>query len=147
MAKGYAVVTELVRDPVGYRNYAEKAVRTIQQAGGRIMVVDDNPAVLEGRWHGSRTVILEFESVAAAHRWYESAEYQAVIGLRHAAAESNAVILLGFEAQRGESGALHAAHGGHDHRTQIQSCVDPESESPAEPNLRACWWTGVVRER
>ncbi len=99
MAKGYVVVTELIRDTVGYRSYVEKAGRTIQQAGGRIIVADVNPAVLEGQWHGSRTVVLEFESVEAARGWYDSAEYQAIVGLRHAAAESNAVILSGFEAR------------------------------------------------
>jgi uncharacterized protein (DUF1330 family) len=100
MAKGYAVVTELIRDPAVYMSYVEKARRTIQQAGGRIIVSDGDPTVLEGKWHGSRTVVLEFDSVEAARRWYDSAEYQAVIGLRHAAAESNAVILSGFEARR-----------------------------------------------
>lgn len=96
MAKGYVVVTELIHDPAGYRSYVEKAVRAIQQAGGRIIVADGNPTVLEGKWHGSRTVVLEFESAEAARRWYDSTEYQAVVGLRHAAAESNAVIVSGF---------------------------------------------------
>jgi uncharacterized protein (DUF1330 family) len=99
MARGYAIVTELIRDPEIYRKYVEKAVGTIQQAGGRIIVADGNPTVLEGRWHGSRTVILEFDSVQAAHGWYDSAEYQAIVGLRRAAAESNAAILSGFEAR------------------------------------------------
>jgi uncharacterized protein (DUF1330 family) len=99
MAKGYAIVTELIRDPAIYRSYVEKAVRTIQQAGGRIIVADGNPTVLEGQWHGSRTVVLEFDSVEAARGWYDSAEYQAIVGLRRAATESNAAILSGFEAR------------------------------------------------
>jgi len=100
MAKGYAIVTELIRDPALYRSYVEKAVHTIQQAGGRIIVADDNPTILEGEWHGSRTVVLEFNSAEAASGWYDSAEYQAIVGLRRAAAESNAVIVSGFDARR-----------------------------------------------
>lgn len=100
MAKGYVVVTELIRDPATLKRYAEQAVRTIQQYGGRVIVADDHPIVLEGQWHGSRTVVMEFDSVEAARRWYGSSEYQAVIALRHAAAESYAVILSGFEARR-----------------------------------------------
>jgi uncharacterized protein (DUF1330 family) len=100
MAKGYAIVTELIRNPAFYRRYVEKAVRTIHEAGGRILVADDSPTVLEGAWHGSRTVVLEFDSVEAARGWYDSAEYQAVVGLRRAAAASNAVIVSGFEARR-----------------------------------------------
>jgi uncharacterized protein (DUF1330 family) len=65
-----------------------------QQAGGKVIV--GPPAdVLEGEWHGDRTVIIEFPSVEAARDWYNSPEYQAVIGQRLAAAESNAVILGG----------------------------------------------------
>jgi len=40
-------------------------------------------------------VIIEFPSVEVARDWYHSPEYQAVIGQRLAAAESNAVILGG----------------------------------------------------
>jgi uncharacterized protein (DUF1330 family) len=100
MAKGYAIVTELIRDPATYRSYVEKAVRTIQQSGGRIIVADDNPNILEGQWLPSRTVVLEFDSVEAARRWYDSPEYQAIVGLRHSAAESNAAILRGCEGRR-----------------------------------------------
>jgi uncharacterized protein (DUF1330 family) len=53
--------------------------------------------ILEGEWHGDRTAILEFPSVNAAQRWYSSPEYQAVIRKRHDAAQSNAVIIDGFE--------------------------------------------------
>ena len=42
-------------------------------------------------------MIVEFVSVEAARGWYNSPEYQAVVGQRHAAAESNAVIIGGFE--------------------------------------------------
>lgn len=60
-------------------------------------MVDDQPEPIEGQWHGSRTVILEFDSVEAARNWYQSSEYQAVVGERHASAQANAVIVAGFE--------------------------------------------------
>ena len=65
--------------------------------GGRAIVVDDNPEAIEGQWHGSRVVVLEFDSVEAARSWYQSPEYQAVIGERHASTEANAAIVSGFE--------------------------------------------------
>jgi Domain of unknown function (DUF1330) len=49
------------------------------------------------QWHSDQTVILEFVSIEAARGWYNSPEYQAVVGQRHAAAECNAVIVGGFE--------------------------------------------------
>jgi len=95
MAKGYAVFTETIRDQAQYEGYVKKAVATIANAGGKIIVVDDNVSVLEGQWHGTRTVVLEFESVSAAKAWYDSNDYQAIIKERHSSAEANAVILKG----------------------------------------------------
>ena len=97
MAKGYAVFTEIIKDQDRYQGYVREAVQTIGRSGGRIIVVDDNPKVLEGVWHGTRTVVIEFESVEAARAWYESADYQGIIAQRHASAEANAVILGGLE--------------------------------------------------
>ena len=71
------------------------------QAGGQIVVVDDAPEQIEGDWHGTRTVVLEFESVEAARNWYHSAEYQEHAPLRHAAADNKAAIVAGFEMPAG----------------------------------------------
>lgn len=97
MAKGYFIFTEDIHDQDGINAYGAKAIPTVLQSGGRPIVVDDNAEVIEGKWHGSRTVIIEFDSVEAAKAWYNSSEYQAVVGMRHAAADSNAAILSGFE--------------------------------------------------
>ena len=37
---------------------------------------------LEGEWHGTQTVLLEFESVEAAKEWYYSDAYQEAVKLR-----------------------------------------------------------------
>ena len=97
MAKGYAIFTEAIRDQPGYQRYVGKAVATIRNAGGRIIVVDDNVTVLEGQWHGTRTVVIEFDSKTAARDWYDSSEYRAIMGERHASAEANAALLQGLE--------------------------------------------------
>ena len=69
---------------------------------GRVIVADDAPELIEGSWHGKRTVIVEFDSVQAARNWYyRPPEYQGLAGLRHAAADSNAVIVAGFELPTG----------------------------------------------
>ena len=97
MAKGYVIFTEVIRDQPRYDGYVQKAVPTILKSGGRPIVVHDNPEVIEGKWHGTKTVVLEFDSVEAARKWYRSPEYQSVIRERHASAEANAVIVAGFE--------------------------------------------------
>lgn len=95
MPKGYVILTEAVKDPAGMAEYA-KAAGAAMTHGVRVLSVDRNPQVLEGNWHGDQTVVLEFDSVAAARAWYESEEYQKAAKLRHAAADCNAVIVGGF---------------------------------------------------
>jgi uncharacterized protein (DUF1330 family) len=101
MPKGYVIFTEDIHDQAGIGVYAQQAIPTILQAGGRILAVDDACESVEGSWHGTRTVVLEFDSVAAARNWYRSSEYQEFVGLRHAAADSNAVIVAGVEVPAG----------------------------------------------
>ena len=97
MAKGYFIFTEDVHDADAMGAYAGKAIPTIMQSGGRPIIVDQNVDVVEGKWHGTQTVVLEFDSVEAAKGWYNSEAYQSIIGERHAAGESNAVVVAGFE--------------------------------------------------
>jgi uncharacterized protein (DUF1330 family) len=62
MPNGYVIFTEVIQDQVGYDGYVQKALPTVIQMGGRAIVADDNPEAIEGQWHGSRVVILEFDS-------------------------------------------------------------------------------------
>jgi uncharacterized protein (DUF1330 family) len=94
MAKGYIIITEDVKDPAGMAEYAKLAGKAMD--GATLLSIDQKPEVLEGDWHGTQTVLLEFESVEAARGWYESEEYQAAAKLRQAAADSNAVIVAGL---------------------------------------------------
>ena len=53
------------------------------------------PQHIEGEAAGCRTVILEFESEADFRTWYDSPEYQAIIGKRHAATTGFAILAQG----------------------------------------------------
>jgi uncharacterized protein (DUF1330 family) len=96
MAKGYVIFTETVRDRVAYDAYVEKAIPTILESGGRPIVVQDDPEVIEGQF-APRVVVLEFDSVEAARSWYGSPAYQAVISERLASADADAAIVGEFE--------------------------------------------------
>ncbi len=97
MPKGYVIFTETINDQAGYDGYVMEALPTIMRRGGKAVIVHDNPEVIEGDWLGSRAVVLEFDSVDAVRDWYNSPEYQAVVGERHASADANAAIVGGFE--------------------------------------------------
>ena len=62
MPKGYVIITEDIKDPAGMAEYAKLAGKAM--AGSTLLSFDQKPEVLEGRWHGSQTVVLEFGSVS-----------------------------------------------------------------------------------
>ncbi len=100
MPKGYVILTEDIHDQVGMAEYARRSTAPLVEFGGRVLAVEEAVEVLEGKWHGNRTVVVEFDSVERAHEWYESDAYQASLPLRQAAADCNVVILSGFTLPR-----------------------------------------------
>ena len=94
MAKGYVIITEDIKDPAGMAEYAKLAGQTMSTA--KVLAFGPATETLEGEWHGTQTVLLEFESVEAAKEWYYSDEYQAAAKLRQAAADCNGIIISGF---------------------------------------------------
>ena len=94
MPKGYIILTEDVNDPAGFAEYGKLAGKAM--AGATLLSFDPKPEVLEGKWHGPQTVVLEFESVDAAREWYNSDAYQEAAKLRQSAADCNGVIVAGL---------------------------------------------------
>ena len=101
MPKGYVIFTEAVHDPAGLLAYNQKAAPAMAGREFKVLVLADDHEVLEGEWHGSRTVILEFPSVEAAQDWYHSPEYQAAVPVRQAAADCKGIIVAGFSPSGG----------------------------------------------
>ena len=54
-------------------------------------------ASLEGDWQPTRLVVLEFDDLAAAKRWYESQVYQEAKKLREGAARLRSVAVQGVD--------------------------------------------------
>ncbi|KWX66926.1 DUF1330 domain-containing protein [Mycobacterium sp. NAZ190054] len=94
MPKAYIVITEDVKDPAGMAEYGKLASQTMGNA--KVLAFGPAAEALEGQWHGTQTVLLEFESVDAAKEWYYSEEYQTAAKLRQAAADCHGVILAGL---------------------------------------------------
>ena len=94
------ILTEEIHDRAGMDAYGTASTAPLLEHGGRVLVVDEDVEVLEGTWHGTRTVVVEFESVETARDWYRSPSYQAALPLRQAASHCNVVIAAGFELPR-----------------------------------------------
>jgi uncharacterized protein (DUF1330 family) len=93
----YVIVETDVTDPEQYERYKAAAFDAVSAAGGRYLARGGELAVLEGDWQPPRLVILEFEDLAAARRWYDSERYQAARGLREGAARLRLVAVQGAD--------------------------------------------------
>jgi uncharacterized protein (DUF1330 family) len=93
----YLIVEENVTDPEGFQKYRKGGVATtIQHFGGKIIAAGGTSETLEGDWHPNRLVILAFESVEQAKRWYNSQEYAPLKEIRLKATNSQAVLAQGI---------------------------------------------------
>jgi len=93
----YVIVETDVTDPEQYEHYKAASPAAIAAGGGRFLVRGGELAVLEGDWQPPRIVLLEFEDLAAAKRWYESEAYQAAKKLRAGAASFRAIAVQGVD--------------------------------------------------
>ena len=93
----YVIVETDITDPERYERYKAASPGAVAAAGGRFVVRGGELAVLEGEWQPSRLVVLEFEDLAAAKRWYDSERYQEARRLREGAARLRMVAVQGVD--------------------------------------------------
>jgi uncharacterized protein (DUF1330 family) len=91
----YVIVETDITDPERYERYKAAAAEAVAAAGGRYVARGGELDVLEGDWRPPRLVVLEFEDLAAARRWYDSERYQAARQLRQGAARLRMVAVQG----------------------------------------------------
>jgi uncharacterized protein (DUF1330 family) len=91
----YLIVETDIHDHEQYDKYRARTPDVVAAAGGRFVVRGGETAVLEGDWHPSRLVMLEFEDLEAVKRFYDSPEYQEIKKLRDGAADLNMVAVEG----------------------------------------------------
>jgi uncharacterized protein (DUF1330 family) len=93
----YVIVETDITDPEQYEQYKAASPAAIAAGGGRFLVRGGELLVLEGGWQPSRLVVLEFDDLDAAKRWYESEVYQEAKKLREGAAYFRAIAVQGLE--------------------------------------------------
>lgn len=86
-----------VTDSERYEQYKAAASAAIGACGGRYLARGGELAMLEGDWQRSRLVMLEFEDLAAAKRWYDSDACQQAKRLREGAAHLRMVAVQGIK--------------------------------------------------
>jgi uncharacterized protein (DUF1330 family) len=91
----YVIADVEVTDAERYAVYSAQVSATLEPYGGRFLVRGGATERIEGGWLPARLVIIEFPSMDAAHRWYDSPEYQAILGIRHEAATARLILAPG----------------------------------------------------
>jgi uncharacterized protein (DUF1330 family) len=91
----YLVVEVDVKDPERYADYRTMVPPTLELYGGKFLVRGGAVETLEGNWEPSRVVVIEFDSVEMAKRWWDSDEYREARNLRQATAETNMIVVEG----------------------------------------------------
>jgi uncharacterized protein (DUF1330 family) len=95
------VITYLeVTDPQAFQAYRQAAGPTFAPYGGKPIVVDGSFDVLEGMVQPRSVVVVEFESMEQARRWYASPEYAKTIPLRQQAANASLILVEGVARSR-----------------------------------------------
>ena len=89
----YFIAEVEITNPTDYQPYRDQAGPIIEQYGGRFVARGGKTELLEGSPEPQRVVIIEFADTAAARRWYNSPEYQAVLPIRLANSHSRAFII------------------------------------------------------
>jgi uncharacterized protein (DUF1330 family) len=96
MAKGYWIAQIDVHDMEAYKPYQAAAGAALAKFGGRYVIRGGTHEVVEGVGR-SRVVVIEFPSYQAALDCYGSAEYREAMPGRTDLAESDFVIVEGYE--------------------------------------------------
>ena len=91
----YVIVDVEVKDPKAFEEYRRAVGPTIVQYGGKPIVRNGRFEVLEGDWTPKSIAVVEFPSMEAAKRWYNSPEYKPLIEQRKAASSASLVVVEG----------------------------------------------------
>jgi uncharacterized protein (DUF1330 family) len=96
VAKGYWIARIDVRNMEGYKEYVAQNAAVFRKYGARFLVRGGAFEAKEGSSR-SRNVVLEFKDYETALACYSSPEYARLVGIRSPHAESDLVIIEGYD--------------------------------------------------
>jgi uncharacterized protein (DUF1330 family) len=84
-----------IHNPQRYEKYLAGFNTVFDKYNGKVIAVEDNPRVLEGKWPARRTVMIKFPNDSDLRKWYESDEYQLIAQHRRNASIAHISIVTG----------------------------------------------------
>ena len=94
--KAYLIANITVTDPERYRSYRTAVPPVAAQYGGRFLVRAGAVHPLEGEFGFDRFVVIEFLSLEAARKFYDSPEYAPLLKLRMETTKSQVAVVEGY---------------------------------------------------
>jgi uncharacterized protein (DUF1330 family) len=91
----YVIAEVDITNPEGYKAYTTQVPATIELYGGRFLTRGGAAHVLEGDWPAIRRVIIEFPTLEAARKWWDSPEYAGPKAMRRANSKGRLLLLEG----------------------------------------------------
>jgi uncharacterized protein (DUF1330 family) len=93
----YVIADIDVQDPKAYGEYAMLVQATLDPFEGRFLVRGVPGETLEGDWHPTRMVVIEFPSTEHARGWYTSPDYVKALAIRHGASTGSLILTQGVD--------------------------------------------------
>ena len=94
MPKGYLIAHIKVHDKERFAEFSAMAMPVISEYGGKVLVRNLTPEVREGRDSGI-SIVIEFESIESARKFYESKKYTEAKAVRELASEAELILVEG----------------------------------------------------
>lgn len=91
----YVIGHITVKNEPAWAEYCKGVPATLVEWGGELVLRGKRQTVWDGMHRHTDTVVLRFASLDAATRWHESPAYQALIPLRHKAADVDLIVFEG----------------------------------------------------
>jgi uncharacterized protein (DUF1330 family) len=89
----YLIVDMTFTDTKALEGYWHLAAASVARHDGKFVVRGGKIEMVEGDWTADRIVVVEFPNMAAAHEFYDSADYAPLLKIRLAATKSRAVFV------------------------------------------------------
>jgi uncharacterized protein (DUF1330 family) len=79
-----------------YNRYQSRFADVFRKFKGKLLVADEHPVIMEGKWERDKVVIMEFPDEVAAQEFQTSPEYQEIAVDRKAGADAIVLMVRGI---------------------------------------------------
>jgi uncharacterized protein (DUF1330 family) len=93
----YFVAQIRIHDQDEYNKYLDKFDDIFSRYKGEYLAIDESPALLEGEWNYTKSVLIKFHSKEEFEDWYYSEDYQRILKHRLNAADCDTILLEGLD--------------------------------------------------